>query len=153
MDDGNDIGHYIVVIVDKGSDKWGTTVTGNDVNEALDDDIWKESVHFIAKQLGVTNRADAVFQTKAGCKRVKPSPYKWFASKETMSDDGKDDDDCSCGPYCLNFLLDLYIKHKRIQPGFVPDITSELLTRRTKSCMIPVLAKLMTIGMDKDSYP
>ena len=69
----------MVVIVDKGDNHWGTTVTGYDVYDQLDVDIWKECVHFIAKQLGVTNRTNVVFQTNASCKKIEPSPFKWFA--------------------------------------------------------------------------
>lgn len=142
-EDGDHLGHYIVVIVDKGDDHWGTTVTGYDVYDELHDDIWKECVHFIAKQLGVTNRTNVVFQTKASRKIIQPSPYKWFAKIENFPDDKEYDDDRSCGPYCLNFLLDLYQKHKRLKPGLIPEVTSELLRRRTKTRMIPVLIKLM----------
>ena len=61
MDDGNDIGHYIVVIVEKGDGHLGTIVTSHDIFEALNVDIWKETVHFIAKQLGV-KKADELPQ-------------------------------------------------------------------------------------------
>lgn len=56
--------------MDKKPNQWGAAVIGHYVYEGLDDDIWKESVHFIAKQLGLTNRTNVVFQTKAGHKRV-----------------------------------------------------------------------------------
>ncbi len=60
-----------------------------------------------------------------------------------MSDDKEYDDDCSCGPYCLDFIINLYLKLKRLKPGLIPDVTSELIRRHKKTCMIPVLAKLM----------
>ncbi len=44
-----------------------------------------------------------------------------------MPDDDEYDDDGSCGPYCCNFLLNFYIELGRIDPGFIPDVTSELL--------------------------
>ena len=75
--------------------------------------------------------------------KIEPSPFKWFAKVEEIPDDDKYDDDRSCGPYCLLFIINLYLKLHWLEPGLIPDITSELIRRRTKSCMIPVLAKLM----------
>ncbi len=60
-----------------------------------------------------------------------------------MPDNGKYDDTCSCGLYCYNFLLNFDIKLGRIDPGIVPDVTSEFHWEQTKSCMIFVLDKLM----------
>ena len=60
--------HYVVVIIEIGGDLWWETVTGYDIYESLKVDIWKESVHFIAKKFGVTNRTTLVIKTCAGTK-------------------------------------------------------------------------------------
>ena len=104
-----------------------TTVIRDVVYDALDMDIWKNSVQFIAKKFGVTNRTTVVFKTHTGTKNPQPPPYKWFSYKSVMIDDEEYDDDCSCGLYCRNFLLIFYIKLGRIDPGIVPNVTSELL--------------------------
>ncbi len=62
--------HDVVIIIEIGGDFWWETVTGYDVYESLKVDIWKESVHFIPKQFGVTNRANVVFRTSDAAKNV-----------------------------------------------------------------------------------
>ena len=119
--------HFVAVKIQIGGDFWWATVTGYDVYESLEVDIWKESGHFIAKQFGVTNRSNVVFRTSDAAKKPQPSSHKWFSYKSVMPDNGEYDDNLSCGPYCCNFLLNFYIKLGRIDPGFVPDVTSELL--------------------------
>ena len=59
-----------------------------------------------------------------------------------MPDNGKYKEDCPCDWYCYNFLLNVYIKLGRIDPGIIPDVTSEFLGEQTKSCIFFVL-KLM----------
>ena len=51
-------------------------------------DILKESVHFIVKKFGVTNRTTVVFKTHIGTKNPQPSPYKWFSYKSEISPGG-----------------------------------------------------------------
>jgi hypothetical protein len=60
-----------------------------------------------------------------------------------MSDDGGDDDGCSCDPHSCNFLLNIYNKLGWIDPKIMLDIRSELLCEPTKIRLIPVLTKLM----------
>ena len=47
--------HYVFVRMEIRGDFWVATVIGDYVYDALDIDIWKESVHFIAKKFGVAN--------------------------------------------------------------------------------------------------
>ena len=142
-DEGGEEGaHYVVVTVEFAKDFWFATVTGDDVYGSLDDNVWNKSVHFIAKQFGVTKRSDVVFKKKSG-KAPTPNPFKWYSSKSVMPDDGEDDDGCSCGPHSLNFLLNLYNKLGRIDPKILPNETSELLHVPTKIHLIPMLTKLM----------
>ncbi len=103
------------------------TVIRDEVYDTLDMDFWKESVHFISKKFEATHRTIVVFKTCVGAKNPLASPYKWFSYKSEMPDDGKYDDNCSCGPNCCNFLINFYIDLRRIDPVIVPDVTSELL--------------------------
>ena len=142
-DDGNEEGaHYVVVTVEFGKDFWWATVTGDDVYGSLPENIWNETVHFIAKQFGLNNRSHLVFK-KNTSRAPAPSPSKWYSYKSVMPDDGEYDDGCSCGPHSCNFLLNMYNKLGRIDPKIMPDIRSELLRVPTKIRMIPVLTKLM----------
>ena len=66
-DEGGEEGaHYVVATVELAKDFWFATVTGDDVYGSLDDNVWNESVHFIAKQFGVTKRSDVVFKKNLG---------------------------------------------------------------------------------------
>ena len=141
--DEEEFPHYVVVTVEKGQDFWMAVVRGDDAYGSLESDIWKESVHFIAKQLGVTNRSNVVFRTENSAKKPKPSPFKVFAEKIVMQDDGELDDNVSCGPYCCRFLLLLYDSLGRVDPVIIPNITSKDLPPRTKTGMIFVLMKLI----------
>ena len=47
--------HYVVVRTEIGQDFWMAKVIRDDVYDALDMDMWKESVHFIAKKFGISN--------------------------------------------------------------------------------------------------
>ena len=91
-------------------------------------------MHFIAKQFVVTNRTTVAFKTCTGAKNPPPPPYRWFSYKSEMPNDCNYDDDCSCGLYCCNFLLNFYIKLGRIDPGIIPDVASKILWEYTKSC-------------------
>ncbi len=81
----------------------------NDAYASLNANIWKETVHFVAKQMGVTNRSNVVFNNPNSRRKPLTSPYKWFAKTNAIPDDGEYDDDYSCGPYCCDFLLNLVI--------------------------------------------
>ena len=105
-DDGEISSHYSVVTVEKAKDGWWGVVTANDAYESLNENIWKETVQFVVKQLGVTNRSNVVFHNPSSRRKHTTSPYKWFAKTNVIHDDGEYDDDYSCGPYCCNFLLD-----------------------------------------------
>ena len=72
-------------------DFWWATVTGDDVYGSLPENIWNETVHFIAKQFGLNNRSDLVFKKKTG-RAPTPSPSKWYSYKSVMPDDGEYDD-------------------------------------------------------------
>ena len=146
--DEEDFPHYVVVKVEKGNDSWMAVITGYNAYGALDPDIWKESVHLIAEHLGVKNRSNVVFNVKS-TRTPTPSPSKIFASKTVMADDGDNDDNVSCGPYCCSFLLDFYMKRERIDPKLVPDVTSNLVRWQTKSRMIFVLLKLIKPTAEK----
>ncbi len=142
-DDGEISSHYSVVTVEKAKDGWWGVVTANDAYESLNENIWKETVQFVVKQLGVTNRSNVVFHNPSSRRKPTTSPYKWFAKTNAIPDDGKYDDDYSCGPYCCNFLLDHFRTLGRIDCNIIPEYTSELIRLRTKSRMIPVLLNLM----------
>jgi len=151
--DGENYPHYVVVMVEKGKNSWKAVVTGYDPYGALDSAIWKESMHLIAKHLGVTNRTNVVIDEKSNSEKSTrthtPSPSKVYASMTIIDDDGEHDDDVSCGAYCCSFLLNFYMKRERIDPKLVPDVTSDSLHWRTKSRMIFVLLKLIKPTAEK----
>ena len=108
--DGEIYSHYSVVTVEKAKDGWWGVVTANDAYyESLNKNIWKETVQFVVKQMGVTNRSNVVFGNPSSCRKPITSPYKWFAKTNAIPDDGEFDDDYSCGPYCCDFLLNLFV--------------------------------------------
>ena len=151
--DGEEYPHYVVVMVEKGKKSWKAVVTGYDPYGALDYTIWKETVHLIAKHLGVTNRTNVVINEKSNSEKSTrthtPSPSKVYASMTIIDDDGEHDDDVSCGAHCCSFLLNFYMKRERIDPKLVPDVTSDSLCWRTKSRMIFVLLKLIKPTAEK----
>lgn len=51
--------------------------------DAIDIAVWKERVHFIAKQLGVTNRMDMVFISDQA-RNITPDPLKWHANNRLI---------------------------------------------------------------------
>jgi hypothetical protein len=142
-DDGEISSHYSVVTVEKAKDGWWGVITANDAYESLNENIWKKTVHFVVKQMGVTNRSNVVFDNPNSRRKPMTSPYKWFAKTNAIPDDGEYDDDYSCGPYCCNFLLNLFRTLGRIDCNIIPEYTSEMMRLRTKSRMIPVLLNLM----------
>jgi hypothetical protein len=93
----------------KGKNSWMAVVTGYDPYGSLDPHIWKESVHLIAKHLGVKNRSNVVVKEKSTAEKSttekstkeksasthKPSPSKIYASKMIMTNDGEHVDDVS----------------------------------------------------------
>ena len=148
--------HYSVVMVEKAKDGWEGVVTAHDAYESLNVDIWKETVQFVMKQMGVTNRSNVVYSNPSSRRKPTSSPCKWFAKINAIPDDGEYDDDYSCGPYCCNFLLDLFRNLGRIDYNIIPEYTSESIWLRTKSRMIPVLMNLMkplaeTSGFDESA--
>jgi hypothetical protein len=118
------------------------TVTGDDVYGSLPENIWNETVHFIAKKFGLNNRSHLVFKKNTG-RAPTPSSSKWYSYKSEMPDDGEYDDSCSCGPHSCNFLLNIYNNLGRNDSKIMPNIRSELLRVPTKICLILVLTKLM----------
>ena len=143
--------------MEKAKDGWWGVVTANDAYyESLNKNIWKETVQFVVKQMGVTNRSNVVFGNPSSCRKPITSPYKWFAKTIAIPDDGEYDDDYSCGPYCCDFLLNLFRTLGRIDCNIIPEYTSEMMRLRTKSRMIPVLLNLMkplaeTSGFDESA--
>jgi hypothetical protein len=70
--------HYVVVVVGFTKDFWWAKVTGDDVYGSLKENIWNETVHFIAKKCGLKNRPHLVFKTNTG-RTPTPSPSKWYS--------------------------------------------------------------------------
>jgi hypothetical protein len=105
--DGKISAHYSVVTVEKANNGWWGVVTADDVYGSRDMNIWKETVHCVVKQLGLTNRSNVGFDNPSSKRTPMPSPYKWFAMVNVMPDDGDYDDNYSYSAYSCNFLLNL----------------------------------------------
>ena len=73
--DGEIYSHCSVVTVEKAKDGWWGAVTANDAYESLNENIWKEMVQFVVKQMGVTNRSNLVFDNPSSHRKPITSPY------------------------------------------------------------------------------
>ncbi len=107
--DGEIYSHYSVVTVEKAKDGWWGAVTANDAYASLNENIWKETVQFVVKQMGVTNRSNVVFDNPNSRRKPITSPYKWFAKTNAIPDDGEYDDDYSVVPTVAVFFAIFFV--------------------------------------------
>ena len=66
--------HYSVVMVEKAKDGWWGVVTAKNAHESLNENIWKETVQFVVKQMAVTNRSNVVFDHPSSRRKPTTSP-------------------------------------------------------------------------------